>query len=85
MNLRRAFEHIQASLYEDRTKDWPPEHCIACPRKGGQIANDRCLEYQAADHCVCPDAATTSVRAELDDEEEAREAKRAVRTRSAPC
>jgi hypothetical protein len=50
-----------------RFKDWlAPDDCIACPRKMSQIANDRCLEYQAMDGCRCPNAATRSVRATLE-------------------
>ena len=81
MNLRRAYEHIQSTIYEGRLKDWAPEHCIECPRKGGQIANDRCLEYQAADHCLCASAAIKSMRLELAAEDEEQEGKRLARGR----
>lgn len=50
-----------------RFKDWlAPDDCIACPRKMSQLANDRCLEYQATEGCHCPSAATRSVRAALE-------------------
>lgn len=72
MNLRRAYEELQATTYLDRTKSWAPVDCIECPRKAGQIANDRCLEYQERDGCRCSNAATRSVRSQLEvDEHEA--------------
>ena len=56
---------IQASINEGRAKDWEPTNCITCPRKQGQIANDRCLQYQIKDRCWCPSAALRSIRAGL--------------------
>ncbi len=56
---------IQTSIYEGRIKDWEPTNCITCPRKQGQIANDRCLQYQLKDRCWCPSAALRSIRAGL--------------------
>ncbi len=50
-------QRLQSSGHLEREKLWPPEGSIDCPRKRSQIANDRCLEYQAADGCRCPNAA----------------------------
>ncbi len=84
MNLRRVFLHIETTFYEHRLKDWEPRNCIDCPRKG-QIANDRCLELQADDHCLCPNAATRSIRAELAADEEQEHGRRRRSRRAAAC
>ncbi len=62
---------IQIAAEADRYRNWEPVNCILCPRKQSLIANDRCLEYQAADRCRCPDAAKKSVRQELEEAEAA--------------
>lgn len=69
MNARHFYDQIQVTGYLAPRDDGTADRCVLCPRKGGVIANDRCLEYQAADHCVCPNAATSSVRDHVQEEE----------------
>ena len=69
MNSRHLFEQVQVTGYLGTRDAQAPDRCVACPRKLGLIANDRCLEYQEADHCVCPNAAIRSVLGEVRTEE----------------
>lgn len=62
----RFLREIEVSAHLERGKPWSPDHCIRCPRKQAQIANDRCLEYQVSDGCSCPARATESVRLGLE-------------------
>lgn len=72
----RASQALQLTRDPDARKDWEALNCVLCPRKGGLIANDRCLELQEADRCSCPSAATTSVRAQVEAEEESQRLRR---------
>lgn len=85
MNARHFYAQIQVTGYLGRRDDTTPDRCVLCPRKQGPIANDRCLEYQDADHCLCPNAAITSARDQVCEDAELtrrRSLRRAARLRA---
>ncbi len=80
----RPAHFLQASVDPDARKAWEPANCVRCPRKGGLLANDRCLELQEAERCWCPNAASSSVRAEVEVEETSEHLRRGLLAQGRP-
>ncbi len=80
----KAAQFLQASVDPDARKAWEPANCVLCPRKGGLLANDRCLELQMAERCNCPNAASSSMRAQVEVEEDSESLRRRLLAQGRP-